>query len=308
MKCAGVCSASSSDPAGRRVDAQLQRLEVQPGARAVRDHDLPVDHAALRQLGPDPGHQLGEVAGHRPLVAAADLHLVAVPEHDRPEAVPLRLEHVVAVRDRLDRLGQHRRHGRVDRKVHRPQLPTIISVDRFFPTTHDDHARPLSSPHRPASSRVSWTCRSGGRRDRRPARAGQRVEQGPLDPGHQRPGVRLGLGRPRGGQQRRRPGPGSRGPSRRRRPAARACGWPRRPARTGPAPAAASAPRSASGPRPASARRPGRTPSPARPARARSGWPVAGPPSRASPSAPSAASSSAIRASVSRSSAPRVRA
>ena len=35
--------------------------------------------------------QLREVAGHRPLVAAADLDLVAVAEDDAPEAVPLRL-------------------------------------------------------------------------------------------------------------------------------------------------------------------------------------------------------------------------
>ena len=44
-----------------------------------------------RQLLPHRGHDLGEVAGHRALVAAAELDLVAVAEHDAAEAVPLRL-------------------------------------------------------------------------------------------------------------------------------------------------------------------------------------------------------------------------
>src|SRR5271165_3355036 len=66
------------DPASRGVDAQLQRLEVQRPALGVADYDLPVDHAALRKLGVDRGHQLGKVARHRPLVAAADSDLVAI--------------------------------------------------------------------------------------------------------------------------------------------------------------------------------------------------------------------------------------
>ena len=47
--------------------------------------------ARSREVGQHRVDHLREVAGHRALVAAADLHLVAVPEDDRAEAVPLRL-------------------------------------------------------------------------------------------------------------------------------------------------------------------------------------------------------------------------
>ena len=94
-----------------RVDALLQRLEVQ--AVIGGDDDLAVDHAALRQLGLDRRDQLGEVAGHRPLVATAQLDLIAVTETDRPESIPLGF--IRGIRgDRLDRLGQHRRDRRHD--------------------------------------------------------------------------------------------------------------------------------------------------------------------------------------------------
>ena len=80
------------------MDALLQRLEVQPVAGRADHDDLAVDHAALRQVAPHRLDDLGEVPGHRPLVAAADLDLVAVAEDDRPEAVPLRLVHQVSRR------------------------------------------------------------------------------------------------------------------------------------------------------------------------------------------------------------------
>ena len=89
MNDAGVCSASIRTRESAGWMPLLQRLEVQ--AVVGGDDDLAVDHAALRQLGSDRRDQFGEVAGHRPLVAAAQLDLVAVAEADRPEAVPLRL-------------------------------------------------------------------------------------------------------------------------------------------------------------------------------------------------------------------------
>ena len=80
--------------------------------------------------------QLGEVAGQRPVVAAAELDLVAVAEHDAAEAVPLRLvEHGPTVGNLVDavhRLRQHRLHGRHDRQLHRahatrpPSAPTSL--------------------------------------------------------------------------------------------------------------------------------------------------------------------------------------
>jgi hypothetical protein len=107
-----------------RVDALLQPLELQPPAH--RDDQLAVEHAALRQRPADGLHDLGEVAGHRPLVAAGELDLVAVAEHDAAEAVPLGLVQEAALGpvrrgDALHRAREHRRHRGVHGKVHGPQ-------------------------------------------------------------------------------------------------------------------------------------------------------------------------------------------
>ena len=94
---AGVCSASrlTRDSAGWIRCSSV--LEVQPVA--ARDDDLAVDDALLRQVRLDRRDDLGEVPGQRALVAAAQLDLVAVPEDDAAEAVPLGLV-VDAVTDR----------------------------------------------------------------------------------------------------------------------------------------------------------------------------------------------------------------
>ena len=109
------------DPAGRGVDAQQQGVEVEPPAVGVGDDDLGVDHTAGRQFGPHRFDDLGEVAGQGPLPAAAQLHLVAVAEHDRAEPVPLGLEAPGPIGQPGDRLSQHRRHRRHHRKIHAPQ-------------------------------------------------------------------------------------------------------------------------------------------------------------------------------------------
>ena len=98
-----------------RVDALLQRLEVQ--AVVGGDDDLTVDHTPLRQLGLGRRDQFGKVAGHRPLVAAAQLDLIGVAEADGPEPVPFRLIGRIG-RDRRNRLGQHRRDRRHHGQVH----------------------------------------------------------------------------------------------------------------------------------------------------------------------------------------------
>src|SRR4051812_38112752 len=99
------------------MDALLQRPEVE--AVVALDDDLAVDHGSLWKGVPDGFYDVGEVAGHRPLLAAADLDLVAVAEHDRAEAVPLGLVEL-AGRDPCDRLREHRR----DRRHHgQPQHP-----------------------------------------------------------------------------------------------------------------------------------------------------------------------------------------
>ncbi len=102
-----------------RVDALAEQIEVEtlgPG------HDqLAVDDAAVGKVCPQRCRHLGEVPGERLLVAAPELDLVAVAEHDAAKSVPLRLEHegaVVAVWQGMDGLGQHRLHGWHHGQIH----------------------------------------------------------------------------------------------------------------------------------------------------------------------------------------------
>jgi hypothetical protein len=106
------------DAARRRVNPLLQHLELQP--IADHDDDLPVDDAPLRQVGFDRLDHFREVAGHRSLVAGADLHLVTVSEDDRSESVPLGLEGERPVRDVGHRLGEHRCNRGHNREPHPP--------------------------------------------------------------------------------------------------------------------------------------------------------------------------------------------
>ena len=99
------------------MNSLLERVEVE--AVAPDDDDLPVDDAALGQVGRHGGNDLWEVSSHRPLVAAAELDLVAVAEHDRAEAVPLGLDEP-DVRDRRHGLGEHRRDGWHHGQAHHP--------------------------------------------------------------------------------------------------------------------------------------------------------------------------------------------
>ena len=71
------------------MDPQEQRLELE--AAVAGDHDLAVEDAALRQGRLERRVELREVAIERLEVPGLDVGLVAVPEDERPEAVPLRL-------------------------------------------------------------------------------------------------------------------------------------------------------------------------------------------------------------------------
>ena len=73
------------------MEAQLQRLEVEP-AVAARSRSRRRARSARGSCALSGSTQLGEVAVERLLVAALDEELVAVAEHERAEAVPLRLE------------------------------------------------------------------------------------------------------------------------------------------------------------------------------------------------------------------------
>ena len=114
-------------PRRRRVDALLEGVEVQPGR--TRHDELAVHDAALGQGGLQRRRELGEVAGEGALVPAPQLHLVAVAEHDAPEAVPLGLEQPsLPDREVGGRLGQHRSERRHDRQSHGRSLPHTTRV------------------------------------------------------------------------------------------------------------------------------------------------------------------------------------
>jgi hypothetical protein len=104
------------------VDAQEQRLELE--ALGTGDDHLAIDHALVGQPLPQRLSELREVAVERLEVAALDVDLVAVPEHDGPEAVPLGLEQpATVVGDGVHGLREHGLHGRLDRQLHRATIP-----------------------------------------------------------------------------------------------------------------------------------------------------------------------------------------
>ena len=108
------------------MDALLERGEIEPITRT--DHDLAVDHAPLGELVTYRLDELGEVAGEWLLVAAAQHHLIAIAEHDRPESVPFRFKdkptwHRVSERQRGHSPSQHRLDRGSDGQIHVPILP-----------------------------------------------------------------------------------------------------------------------------------------------------------------------------------------
>ena len=118
-----------------RVDPLLEHLELEPlGPDGECHEQLAVEHAALGQLLAHRGDDLGEVAGQRLGVAAGQLDLVAVLEHQAAEPVPLGLEAEPAVlggvRDALDGLREHRLNGRHHGEVHAPRLVVLGSCGR----------------------------------------------------------------------------------------------------------------------------------------------------------------------------------
>src|ERR1035438_1879864 len=104
------------------MDPLGQRIEVEPGRAG--DDDLTVEDAAVGQVGPQRIHQLGEVPSQRLFVAAAQYHVVPVPEDDPPEAVPLGLVvQTFPFRQFTGQLGQHRCHRRHDGENHDRIVP-----------------------------------------------------------------------------------------------------------------------------------------------------------------------------------------
>ena len=100
-----------------RVDPEEEGVEVE--AAGSSDDDLAIDHGPLGEGRPKRRLELGEVAVQGSQVAALHEELVAIPEDDGPEAVPLGLVGPAGpVGQRRLGLRQHRRERRREREAH----------------------------------------------------------------------------------------------------------------------------------------------------------------------------------------------
>src|SRR5215210_3601070 len=106
------------------MQASQQRDEVE--LLAAGDDEFAVEHELVLRQRQQRLDDLGEVACEWPLVAAAQVDLAAIAEHQAAEAVPLRLVEVVAPRQFARQARQHRadkeRHWQHTREVS-AQLP-----------------------------------------------------------------------------------------------------------------------------------------------------------------------------------------
>jgi hypothetical protein len=101
----GCAPGQHLDPGGGGMDALAQRVEVEDPVAG--DHQLAVHHATRGQQLTQRALQLGEVAVEGLAVAALHEQLVAVPEDDAAEAVPLGLVEHLAARQLPGELGEH---------------------------------------------------------------------------------------------------------------------------------------------------------------------------------------------------------
>ena len=116
---AGVSAARrrTRDSAGWMRWRRASKSSPRPSRSATTISPSTTQRAGQRL--PQRVEELGEVAGERALVAAGQLDVVAVAEHDAAEAVPLRLEQpAVAVGDGPGQLGEHRLERRGEREDH----------------------------------------------------------------------------------------------------------------------------------------------------------------------------------------------
>ncbi len=153
------------DPGGRRVDPFLKNLKLE--AVTNGDEDLAIEDTLGWGRFFDRGDQLREVPGQRLGVAGGQLDLIAIPEDEAAESVPLRFEgeplgELRRVGDAAYRLRQHRLYRRQYGKVHR------VIVGRRGPATVVRRACAMRRGRRAAGRQV--VARPGDRR-RAPAPA-----------------------------------------------------------------------------------------------------------------------------------------
>ena len=77
-------------PRSRGMNPQLQSLKVQPAI--LGDHNLPIEHAPIRQLRPQRFDQLRKIPVQRFLIPALQQNFIPIPKNQSTKPIPLRLE------------------------------------------------------------------------------------------------------------------------------------------------------------------------------------------------------------------------
>ena len=76
------------------MNPQLEGIEIKMAA--IRDDELSIEYAFLRQLFADRLKHLGEVAVERLFIPALEQHFVPIAKDEHAEAVPLGLVYPIA--------------------------------------------------------------------------------------------------------------------------------------------------------------------------------------------------------------------
>ena len=126
-ECGGHGLRQLRDPGCRGMQAQLQRIEVEPGPR--RNDDLSIEHASVRQPFEERLVELGKVTVERPQVAALDEDLRRAAKDDGAKAIPLGLvEQAFTMRQLFGELRQHRFDRRSNRERSRREGGCSVRV------------------------------------------------------------------------------------------------------------------------------------------------------------------------------------
>src|SRR5262249_49223326 len=116
---------------GRRVQPELQRIEIEPAI--FGNHDFTVQYATGGQLRPQWIEQFREVPVQRFFIPALNQDFVLIAKNQRPKSVPFGFEFpIAAVWNFIDSLGEHRQYRGGNRKIH--AVPDAVFATRSWST------------------------------------------------------------------------------------------------------------------------------------------------------------------------------
>src|ERR1700676_3303604 len=99
------------------MKTQLEGIEIQPVIRC--DHQFAIEHATLRQPGPQSIDHLRKVAIERFFIPALYQYVVSVAKYQYPKAIPFRLEDPGAsLWQLINSFREHWQNRRIHRKLH----------------------------------------------------------------------------------------------------------------------------------------------------------------------------------------------